>query len=245
MDNNKRSVTKDELVLCQSLKGLDRAYNQDFIGVINSTSYVFSIVIDVATKSHDSREFAHYWVNSVLDSVKLLSVVSPITIQEMLKELQAGLRDCYLHDTASFLCFYWERSNNDAWCVTLGDCRLGLKRLKSIEWISPVHTAANAFGEEFTAQMANLSKRHIVTRNLNAKRYMRPDIVNLDLDLNDTIIMATDGFWADLNVASQIQFMEGSIPNADDDCSYLCISINALPYLVPSGLPYNCILEEC
>ena len=122
MANNSVVDSESHLLMCQSVQGLERDNNQDFIGVITSSESTFSIIIDVATKQNHCSDFSSYWVESVIRSIKNLAVVEPQAVSNVLKELQQRLRHLFLHETASFLCFYWNNKNNKSWSLTLGDC---------------------------------------------------------------------------------------------------------------------------
>lgn len=69
------------------------------------------------------------------------------------------------------------------------------------------------------------------------REFMAPDVVALNGGRE--IIVATDGFWADLSAEDQNRFLEGQsipIPAAGDDCSALWLRvIDAAPEILVRG----------
>ena len=92
--------------------------------------------------------------------------------------------------------------------------------------------------------MYALPERHIVTRSLKATRYRPAEFIDLSLSETDVVVIASDGFWAELDVEKQMQFFAGTNPNSKDDCSYLCISATDVFPTKEVDFPANYTVEQ-
>ncbi|MEI5617534.1 hypothetical protein WB403_51470, partial [Streptomyces brasiliscabiei] len=75
-------------------------------------------------------------------------------------------------------------------------------------------------------------ERHILTKSLNLRRKFAPETFELDTSTDDVLILATDGFWMELNKAQQQKFInEPNVCFPDkylvDDTSVLLITWSA------------------
>lgn len=106
-----------------------------------------------------------------------------------------------------------------------GDCLLGCRDDKgAVQWLTRPHTLANATGDIPIAEIADLPSRHRLTRSFRSREYLAPEIAEIGIEKE--LLLATDGFWADLRPNDQARFAEGEeipLPANGDDRSILRI----------------------
>ena len=235
-------------------QGSERTDNKDCFSIIDTEFGTWIFVIDVSTSSSATAElaenFSDHFHAHLYDLLKSKdNLPSEHTSQEK------PLHDSYFEEeehrkqviqqafnatkkalkvgVASFLSLYRSEHSNRVFGFSAGDCRLGLLNNKSIQWLSPVDTGANPLGNEFEHSMALLPERHILTKSLNLRRKFEPSTFELDVSDDDIFIMATDGFWMELNEAQQQTFInEPDVCLADesliDDTSVLLVTWSEL-----------------
>jgi serine/threonine protein phosphatase PrpC len=116
---------------------------------------------------------------------------------DYMRTVHKQLRAQYLHETASYIILIYDKNTKNGWVLHCGDCRFGLMQSDGINWLTNVHTLANADGNFFSASHYDDPKRHTVTRCLNAKRFIVPEIQKVDLPENVPWLLCTDGYWAE------------------------------------------------
>jgi serine/threonine protein phosphatase PrpC len=235
-------------------QGSERTENKDCFSIINSDLGTWVFVIDISTSSIATTELAkrfseHFHVslqNLLKDSISAFTArasqektlldsyfadvenrkqVIQQAFSATKKELRIGV--------ASFLALYRNDSSNKVYGLCAGDCRLGVLNNKSIQWLSPVHTGANPSGNDFENSMSLLPERHILTKSLNLRRKFEPEVFELDTSIDDVFVVATDGFWMELDEAQQQSFInEPDVCLTDkylvDDTSVLLVTWSAL-----------------
>lgn len=122
------------------------------------------------------------------------------------------------------------------WGYCAGDVRMGYVRVGSLNWLTPVHTAANVF-VPFTDELKSSPNRHLLTRSLRPHRCFEPEYFEFDLNDDSQVVCATDGFWCDLlwgNVQSLI-----CVPSQRpiDDCT--CLWFDTQTFLAKSGFRFE------
>lgn len=215
-------------------QGLERTDNKDCFSIIDTEFGTWIFVIDVSTSSSATAELAenfsdhfHAHLQNLLKSKDDHS--SENTSQEKLfhdnyfeeeehrkqviQQAFDATKKALKIGVASFLSLYRSEHSNRIFGFCAGDCRLGVLNNKSIQWLSPVHTGANPLGNEFEHSMALLPERHILTRSLNLRRKFEPETFELEVSSDDIFVIATDGFWMELNEVKQQTFI-----NEPDEC---------------------------
>lgn len=143
-----------------------------------------------------------------------------------LKELQSNLKMKYTSGVASYAIVIL--SADKVKVIWAGDCCLGnLNDDLSISWLTRVHTLANATAPLTHEEIASNTDRHILTRSFKCRRYVEPDYREFSLAEFNQIILATDGFWADLSFEDQSLALKGEKDLnglVQDDTSVLLIS---------------------
>jgi len=235
-------------------QGSERIENKDCFSIIDSDLGTWIFVIDVSTSSTATTELAkrfseHFHTclqdllkssgklftentsqeKPLLDSYFEEEANRKLIIQKAFsatkKELKIGV--------ASFLSLYRNDRSNRAYCFCAGDCRLGLLKNSSIQWVSPVHTGANTMGNGFENSMYLAPERHILTKSLNLRRNFEPEAFELETSCEDVFVIATDGFWMELNEVQQQSFINEPEAYKEgkylvDDTSVLLVTWSAL-----------------
>lgn len=97
----------------------------------------------------------------------------------------------------------------------LGDCLLGQRDANGRKsWILQPHTLANALTAVPHDVLAKSDAWHVLTRSFQSRSFIAPDLTMIDL-LDQTLFVATDGFWADFDLDGQNAFVEGRFPSND------------------------------
>ncbi|WP_158768840.1 hypothetical protein [Paraglaciecola sp. L1A13] len=72
--------------------------------------------------------------------------------------------------------------------------------------------------------MKSLPERNLLTKSLNMRRAFNPDLFEIDISEDTQLIIASDGFWAELTAVTQSTFFRDGGQTTDDDCSAIIIS---------------------
>jgi serine/threonine protein phosphatase PrpC len=189
------------------------------------------VVLDGSTTGRDSGALARAIGTALIDGY----VASEDQIDEdglvtRLRDIHAALVPAYPQASASYLLAFI-REDERALILHAGDCLVGRWREEGqVEWLCRPHTLANALDDLAVAAIAAEDTRHRLTRSFRAREFMRPDIARHDGGRQ--LIVATDGFWADLTVPEQLLFLDSpDAPEtgAGDDCSVLQILTTDAP----------------
>jgi len=185
-----------------SRQGTTCAENRDACGIFHSAAYTFSVVVDASPRGERGIQFNTCWITAVLDrmSPELPSVASVLAV---LHEGQKHLRtERFFAEKASYAAFLLPREAKDAYAFCCGDCTLGARFPDgNIEWLTRTHTLVTALEEQ--GINADASKRHIVTRTLNAKRFQKPEVHVVPAIAFGSWILATDGYRPDFVILLQ------------------------------------------
>lgn len=182
----------------KSRQGNERQANNDAVAIIDKDDFFFTIIVDGAEQGSKGAELARYWAQTVASFVQTeTSCPTPKTIIDFMKKAQKQLRTTFLHEIASYTILIHSKTTQESSVISCGDCRIGIKQAEGISWLNNVHTLVNADGELFGEHHNDDLSRHILTRSLNAKRFIMPDTQQLTLDKNETWLLCTDGYWAE------------------------------------------------
>lgn len=110
------------------------------------------------------------------------------------------------------------------WGYCAGDVRMGYVKEGSLNWLTPVHTAANVFAP-FTDELKSSPNRHLLTRSLRPHRPFKPEYFKFDLSNDSQVVCATDGFWCDPLWGNTQSLMYIPSQQPIDDCT--CLWFNA------------------
>jgi serine/threonine protein phosphatase PrpC len=152
---------------------------------------------------------------------------------QVLRELHENLRKRYPRGSASLLLIYAAESDSIS-VIHSGDCVLGeLDRHDGVNWRTSPHTLTNALVEMPLKDIAQSATRHLLTRSFRARGFELPDIVKLP-EFSGSLVLATDGFWAELSEKDQARFLAGhqaSTATDRDDRSVLLLRISLSNHL--------------
>lgn len=176
-----------------SRKGNDCTDNRDFGAFLSTPAFELAVIVDASRRGALGADLARDWGTSVVDAAKSLSTFNPDEFLPWLRNLHGELRYQYLTETASYAIAGIDH-NGDGWAMSCGDCRVGLIHMDQKNWLTPVHTLANAIDGAFERRHAVLPSRHTVTRCWKSKRFAPPEVVTFAAG-SAQICMATDGHW--------------------------------------------------
>jgi len=202
-----------------SLQGSFTYDNRDYHGVIEHMGRTLHIVLDGSTRGPNGGELAQQLKACLIKGFSAIEeAFSAENICEILKEAHNDLRHQFPADSASYLIML-ETGHDHIITVHAGDCRLGkLKEDQSVEWLTNVHSLANAIAPLSDAKLAIHPNRHQLTRSFRSRGFIEPERNQFSLLPNENFLMVTDGFWAGLNLAEQMEFIEGKYDSSEQEC---------------------------
>lgn len=208
-----------------SQQGSLTADNRDFCGITEITGASICTLVDGSTSSPKGGELAKNLVQNLQRKfMKLDNVPSSVTVLDFLKCAQIDLRKQFPADSASYIIAI---QDNDRSVTTIhaGDCRLGrITQSGTIQWLTKVHTLANAIHDISDHELRSHPNRHQVSRSFRGSKFMSPECNVFDLQHSDSgLLLASDGFWANLSEDEQIKILQGATANDAllDDVSVL------------------------
>lgn len=209
---------------CQ--QGTRTADNRDHAGVgIRSDSFL-AIVLDGSTRGPTSGQFAQAIARQIVDW--FVTGVAEVTAQAMIEQLRVthgALAKDFKGDSASYILLY-AGATRPMVVLHAGDCLIGRADGGQTTWLRQPHTLANALAPVPIDILAKEPTRHVLTRSFRSKHFMVPDHSFIELD-DRPFLLATDGFWADMDAHGQTAFLNGDRPSdgqEHDDRSVLSIS---------------------
>lgn len=216
--------------------GRRTAANRDCAGVGIRGDEALCIVLDGSTRGRESGALARDIAAGLIDwFVDLNPPVTAQMIEDRLRELHRTLSPRWRLASASYGLIHLDRRGSGV-ALHAGDCLLGRMGEGGAAWLTRPHTLANAVVEMEVAAIATDPARHRLTRSFRIREFMPPAVLRLDRERD--LILATDGFWADLPGACQARFLAGEDPpqgGEADDRSVLRVRIHdGAPSLRPS-----------
>jgi serine/threonine protein phosphatase PrpC len=201
--------------------------NRDYAGIGIRDKDTLCIVLDGSTTGANSGELARELTRELIDwYVASDAAMTAEAITARLRQIHELLSQKYPEASTSYLVLLIG-SPNEALILHAGDCMFGrLDGKNGIEWLSQPHTLANATGEASVDAIADIPARHRLTRSFRAREFMLPEVMTVNIDQN--VVLATDGFWAELDTSDQLRFMEAhkiTMPDDGDDRSVLRIEL--------------------
>lgn len=209
----------------KSQKGRDRETNKDFFSLVDSYNGTWIFVLDIATASNATEELSKCFIEAVVSQLKSFTFEGIESGMALISKAFQITQNKLKTGVASFLAIYRCSNTGKFYSFIAGDCRVGvLTKENFINWISPVHTGANPLGDDFIPEMKFNTERHILTRSMNLRRNFNPETFIFDLLLTDILVVATDGFWAELDDDAQQIFISQGIASTSDDTSALLVT---------------------
>jgi serine/threonine protein phosphatase PrpC len=201
--------------------------NRDCGGIGIRTDEALCVVVDGSTTAPDSGVLARQIVRDMVDwYVASDEAISAESLIAQLRQVHGTLSRLHPRASASYAIAHI-RAENTLHVMHAGDCLVGRRdRTEKIEWLNQPHTLANAIGHVAVAAIAELTARHRLTRSFRAREFLVPDA--MELNIEKELVVATDGFWAELGKQDQARFLEGqkiAMPVDGDDRSALRIRL--------------------
>lgn len=210
-------------------KGTRTTDNRDCAGIGVNAQGSLMIVTDGSTAGKVSGELARALVKETVDWFAAAPVVSAETLRDFLRELHRELAPGFPRGSTSYLIVIL--GEKDCFAAYAGDCTLGIFDGKgALLWITAPHTLANAVNELPLADIAKSKTRHLLTSSFRSKEFIAPTIERIEVS-NGRLVLATDGFWAELGPDQQTSFLDSGRREQtgdQDDCSALLIRFSQL-----------------
>lgn len=222
----KRSMAVE--IVWRSERGTLTCDNRDCCGVGLRDESALAIVLDGSTSGANSGEFARAIARDLIDWFISSEQVTPQTVTDRLQEIHGDLSTNYRKDSASLVIALVE-SDGATQILHSGDCLAGTcQGPTDITWQAQPHTLANVTGDLSVADIAQTPVRHRLTRSFRSREFAAPDVSEIRLEEEQDLVLATDGFWAELSRDTQARFLEGDeVPDGNhqerDDCSALIL----------------------
>lgn len=180
-----------------TIKGRDRETNQDTCSTLTVGNTMVMFVADGATNSYKSGEFMYAFCECTLRQLSAMNnSVTREDIESSLASAHAEVRLSFPAAKGSYLLLVIDPSQNQQMCFYKGDCRVGLVEETQICWLNFPENIPYAEGITEEELLCSSPDRHTLYKCLKSRRYEEPSYLELNLDLNKPIILATDGFWS-------------------------------------------------
>ncbi|MGB3389928.1 MAG: protein phosphatase 2C domain-containing protein [Pseudaminobacter sp.] len=207
-------------------QGTRTADNRDHAGIGIRGDAVLAIVLDGSTSGSASGEFAREIARRMVDwFVTGTEEATAAALIEQLRLTHASLAMDYRTGSASYALLHFE-ATRPVLVLHAGDCLVGRRAEDGeIAWLIQPHTLANPLLPLAIESLAKDPARHRLTRSFRSKRFIAPDLNSIQLD-DRPLLVATDGFWAELDAHQQVDFIEGRVGVREqerDDCGALLI----------------------
>lgn len=219
------------MYVVRSVQGASRHSNGDRAGASHSAATGIFVIAD-GTSRPGSAELAQAFVNHALKRYEeTLGPGSPEQMSEranhFLKTLIGDMHSVLFaqrsDSTTSYLIAVI--ANGTLTIAHEGDCSAGLVGSDgSIEWLTVPHCLANWRRDRAHRDLACDPGRHRLTRSFRSSRRPEPEITSLLIEDGARVILATDGFWAELSEAQQSRLLElpdEHVPSTEDDVTWI------------------------
>lgn len=203
--------------------------NWDFCGIGLRSDISLSIVLDGSTSGANSGDFARKLATHLIDW--FMAMTGPVTADAIigqLREIHKALATGFRNESASYAIVLTERDQPFI-VFHAGDCLVGKNGCDSpVLWQTKPHTLANAISDLPIDALAQSPLRNRLTRSFRTREFLEPELSSINSEGVETIVVATDGFWADLKPSDQNKFLKNKISQKkddQDDCSALEIKV--------------------
>ena len=207
-----------------ALPGMENPHYDDATVMFRFKDALLLAMFDISTSRPLPKEILLKTFKSAVDDAVARANLSttPDSLLSMLQRFVGKLNE-QLHGgcvstTVAFI------DTHRVWGYCAGDVRMGYVRAGALNWVTPLHTAANAF-VPFTDELNSSPSRHILTRSLKPNRPFKPEYFEFSLSDERQVVCATDGFWCWGNAQSLV-----SVPaqSPKDDCTCLWFNPKSL-----------------
>jgi len=199
--------------------------NRDYAGVGFRGETVLCVLLDGSSRGPESGALAKDIATGLIDWFTTTHTeITAEAIEGRLRQLHRSLSARWRRASASYGLVLLDGVGEGA-AMLAGDCLLGRMANEATTWLSRPDTLANAFDELDIPAIAASPERHRLTRSFRRREFMPPSRLRLVRERD--LILATDGFWADLNAVEQARFLAGDCisPAGADDQSVVHLRI--------------------
>lgn len=217
----------------QSQPGNRTTDNRDRAGIGLVGDSLLAVVADGSTAGKESGQLAQCLVHSIVDWFAGTSgAIDGRNLSGQLRQIHGSLAGRFARSSASYMIVVVQPQHP---CLVgyAGDCILGtLVDGTAIRWLTAPDTLANALAEIPIEQLAKERSRNLLTRSFRPHEFMPPAFRTFD-EKFARLLIATDGFWAELPAEGQLAFLSGSVPPSTgehDDRSVLELASRDLAY---------------
>ena len=228
----------------RSEQGTQTKDNRDQCGVGLREDATLCIVLDGSTSGDNSGEFTRQIAQNLIEWFVVAGEVTTEAIIAQLRCIHADLRPDFQKDSASFVIAL--ATADGVLILHAGDCLAGVRVGSSpIDWRTIPHTLANATREMSIEDLVRSPLRNRITRSFRSREFAAPDVSELALTPDQTLVLATDGFWAALDHEQQARFLAGEeLPKQDtrDDLSVLEMTLDAGESIEVSSVTGDCLV---
>lgn len=220
----------------RSIQGRKCEVNSDHVGASYEGSTGLFVIADGTSRPHSTllagafvrHVIAHYEKGRAHSEGATLEAAAQY-LETMLNDTHAELFTDPCQGSASYLVALIE--NEVLTLAYEGDCCAGLVRAGGqIEWLNSPHCMANWRRNRTHSDIASDRGRHRLTRSLRVGRKPEPDTMSQQIEPDARIILATDGFWAelsDVHQATLLAFPESESPGAEDDLTWIDLRLHS------------------
>ena len=204
-----------------SQKGTRTDDNRDHAGFAGRNGEFLAIVADGATNGSNNGGYARAIVEAVVDRFAGADDAwGREVMQTKLREIHRALRKSFPTGSASIIVFH-VTDKGSLTVLHSGDCLLG-RHDGQVHWQVKPHTLTNALADMPLDAIARSPTRHLLTQSFRSREFMAPDVLAEKI-ASGTLLLATDGFWAELSESEQEVFLGGgqSAASERDDRSVL------------------------
>ena len=204
--------------------------NKDFAGVAVRTDAILLMVLDGLSSSVNSSSYVRKIATSLTDwFVSTEESINEDVLIRKLRETHSCVCAQFKKEAASYvLAIYRKRSS--LLVLHTGDCLLGFQKTQDISWCIRPHTLANAVEDLAIEQIIASPLRNRLTQCFKVGEFTVPEVTRIESLEKQTIILATDGFWADFSPQQKNSVLsnetELSKYKPQDDCSILTIKVS-------------------
>lgn len=211
----------------QSQQGTRTTDNRDCAGIGIRQTEVLAIVLDGSSAGANSGVFASEIARRIVDwFVSTDQAITVAVLTAQLRATRAELTEHFQRDSASYLLIH-VGDGREALILHAGDCLVGhYAPAGKVSWLVQPHTLANAVTPMKIGDLANDIGRHRLTRSFRSREFIEPAFCSIPAD-KMALLVATDGFWAELDHAQQNAFIHGRMAEhagEGDDRSVLQIT---------------------
>ncbi|RFB83096.1 hypothetical protein B5K11_35320 [Rhizobium leguminosarum bv. trifolii] len=190
-----------------SQKGTRTDDNRDHAGIAERHGEFLAILADGATHGSNNGGYARAIVEAVVDwFAGTDDAWGHELTQAKLREIHQALRKSFPRGSASIVLFH-VMDTGSLTVLHSGDCLLGTHD-GQVHWQVTPHTLANALADMPLDSIAKSPTRHLLTQSFRSREFMAPDVL-AEEKASGTLLLATDGFWAELTEREQEAFLGG------------------------------------